>query len=344
MRPEINPFEPRTTTAGTSPARRTPISRSSSPAQTGCGAASIPGRFDLFDRRKDRLPQEFKHVRHAGLHPHRVRTCAWKWPRSSRRAILRFRPIVLRTEPDEQITRALLGRAAPPGTPLLRARGYHIPRGLRPARARAERDMPADHRLHRRPRSANYPRPNRDPGGLLVTRQRAVREAAAVRVAVFGRFDLRQSPPGPGTRLQARSGRPVLAAVGWNGRVGGHNTRRRHSWWRRVSTDALRNSSTPLRCGSSRNRPPRVHHSGVRPRPWWNARPPGRCLREPAPCYPRTRPNDEIWRDRGARAWATRISGRCSGPPDVDEPRRFRTRNAGVRLVARQWPAARRRG
>ena len=28
------------------------------------------------------------------------------------------------------------------------------------------------------------------------------------------------SPPGPGTRLRARSGRPVLAAVGWKSRVG----------------------------------------------------------------------------------------------------------------------------
>jgi hypothetical protein len=34
----------------------------------------FPVRYDSSDRRKDRLPQEFKHGRPPGLHPHRVRT------------------------------------------------------------------------------------------------------------------------------------------------------------------------------------------------------------------------------------------------------------------------------
>jgi len=83
----------------------------------------------------------------------------------------------------------LLGAGgAAAATPLIVLAGHHIPRGLRPARARAERDMPADRCLHRRPRSADYPRLPQAPSHA--TRTRAGRCGGTGRGT--GRFDLRQ--------------------------------------------------------------------------------------------------------------------------------------------------------
>jgi len=203
--PRSTPSSPRATAAGTSPVRRSLISRSGSPAQTGCGtpsqrpgdprsASSIPRAIRLIRQAESRLPQEFKHGRPPWLHPHRVRTRGSEMAMILRWATLRVRPIVQRTEPDEQITRDPLGRAA-------------LPRPRRSSCSRVITSPVASALLALGPNgiclriavyTADHDRPTtRDRRRLRVTRQGRGRDAAAVQVAVLGGSICDSEPSGP---------------------------------------------------------------------------------------------------------------------------------------------------
>jgi len=113
-----------------------------------------------------------------------------------------------------------LGAAGTAGaTPFIVLTGYHVSRGLRPARARAERDMPADRRLHRRPRSADHPRPPKAPSHA----PRTSAGGCGGTGRGTGRFDLRRralraqgraSGLGRGARYWRRLGGRVASAGG----------------------------------------------------------------------------------------------------------------------------------
>ena len=154
----------------------------------------FPVRYDSSDRRKDRLPQEFKHGRPPGLHPHRVRT------RGSEMAMIL--PVGHPSRPADratdgagwQITRDPLGRAAPPWprrsscsrvitSPVASALLALGPNGicLRIADYTADHDRPT----------------TRDRRRLRVTRQGRGRDAAAVQVAVLGGSICDSEPSGP---------------------------------------------------------------------------------------------------------------------------------------------------
>ena len=165
------------------------------------------------------VPNPAKHGRHPGLHPHRVRThgsemarilpvgepfasgrsCDGRsrmsrplvppWPGRHYRchAVHRARGISSSPWPLPCSRSGRTGHACgPPTTPPTTI-------GRLPATAEGSESRDKDERAGLRRYRSRY---------------RAVRSATA-------------SPPGPGTRLRARSGSQVLAAVGWNGRVGG---------------------------------------------------------------------------------------------------------------------------